>query len=99
VLLCSVAVGYLYCRGPCCLFNLAMEAARSSKTLHGVTTQKTLTWIFSAVKTLDLTLGWLCFPSGTECVFSDVSNQFNVILLLNVVVTSTHEMGADVLQW
>jgi len=47
VMLCSVAAGYIHFGEPCCL--------HLQTTLHGITTQKTLTWVIT-MKTSNLTI-------------------------------------------
>jgi len=49
VTLCSDVVGYQHFGGPCCLHHHHSEDG-SSKVLHGIINQKTLTWIFTTTK-------------------------------------------------
>jgi len=66
---CSVEVGYHHFGGLCCL-HLEQGLPKywfPITVLHSITTQKTSTWIFTAVKSSYLAL--FCFHSG--CVFVD----------------------------
>jgi hypothetical protein len=51
---CSDVVGYKLFRGPYSLHLEAEEGSVRSTSLHGVTTQKTATWIFNVIGTLNL---------------------------------------------
>jgi hypothetical protein len=57
VTLCSVPVGYQRFGKPCCpllQFEGPLKRWYPAMTLHGVTIQKTSTWIFTSVKTSNL---------------------------------------------
>jgi len=51
----SVAVGYQCFKGPCCLYlwrqHGPLKCWYPTTTVHGITTHKNLTWIFTAMKT------------------------------------------------
>jgi hypothetical protein len=58
-----VVVGYQRFGGPCCL-HLHGKDGGDMTSLHGVTTEKTPTWIFIAMETSRLALSFLFFPSN-----------------------------------